>query len=274
MTSSGPDRGPVDHLEEGFAWREAGDGPTALFLHGLGLTRTGWEPQLAGLSDSRRCVAWDMPGYGNSVPLEHLTFESVAGSVARFLDVIEVDGADLVGLSFGGMHALHTALHHPDRVRRVVVASTSPAFGLDGTDADQWRRARLARLDAGETTADIAADVLASVAGDGIHPATLHQLAESFARIPDPGLRAACELLPTHDLRDHLGDIAAPTLVVVGEHDAETPVAYAQALASGLPDCELTVMDGIGHLVAAEAPARFNDLVRRFLDDDRSSGNV
>ena len=274
MSSSGQPRRPVDHLDGGFAWRESGEGPTVLFLHGLGLTRTGWEPQLTGLSDTRRCVAWDMPGYGESEPLDDLTFEGVAGAVVRFLDVIGAAVADLVGLSFGGMHALHAAVHHPDRVGRLVVASTSPAFGLDGTDADEWRRARLARLDAGETTADIAADVLESVAGDGLHPATLHQLAESFARIPDDGLRAACELLPTHDLRSRLGDIVSPTLVLVGENDAETPVSYAEALAAGIADCELTVMEGIGHLVASEAPARFNELVRAFLDDERRSGNV
>ena len=259
----------TDHAEQGFAWRERGRGPGVVFLHGLGLTRTGWEPQLTGLSDARRCVAWDMPGYGESAPLPELTFAALADALARFLDVIQVARADLVGLSFGGMQALHTALRRPDRIRRLVVASTSPAFGLDGTDADDWRRARLERLDRGETPAAIAADVLSAVAGDSMHPATLHELALSFARIPEAGLRAACELLPHHDLRGRLGGISAPTLVLVGEHDTETPVPYAEALASEIPDCELTVMEGIGHLVASEAPTRFNDLVRSFLGDER-----
>ncbi len=268
MTVPGAKDAPVDHIEGGFAWREMGRGPAVLFLHGLGLTRTGWEHQLRGLSDDRRCVAWDMPGYGDSAPLAEMTFENVADSVASLLDVIGETEVDLVGLSFGGMHGLHTVLRHPDRVRRLVVASTSPAFGLDGTDADEWRRARMARVDAGETPAGIAVDVLASVAGEGLRPSTLDQLASSFARIPADGLRAACELLPSHDVRDRLGAVAAPTLVVVGDHDIETPVAYAEALAAGIPDSRMVVMEGVGHLVAAEAPARFNHLVRAFLDDD------
>ena len=269
MTVPDAEGSPVDHVESDFAWREMGQGRAVLFLHGLGLTRTGWEPQLQGLSDNRRCVAWDMPGYGDSAPLAEMTFEHVADSVVRFLEIIGETEVDVVGLSFGGMQALHTALRHPDRVGRLVVASTSPAFGLDGTDADEWRRARMARVDAGETPADIAVDVLASVAGEGLHPSALHQLAASFARIPADGLRAACELLPSHDVRDRLAAVAAPTLVVVGEHDVETPVAYAEALAAGIPDSRMVVMEGVGHLVAAEAPARFNDLVRAFLDDDQ-----
>jgi len=54
------------------AWREAGQGEVLLFLHGLGLTRTSWDSQLGDLSDRRRCVAWDMPGYGKSSPVEQL----------------------------------------------------------------------------------------------------------------------------------------------------------------------------------------------------------
>lgn len=260
---------PVDHRARGFAWRELGEGPAVLFLHGLGLTRTGWEPQLRSLADIGRCVAWDMPGYGDSQPLNELTFESIADSVVRFLDVIGENRADLVGHSFGGMQAIHTAIRHPDRIRRLILVSTSPAFGLDGTDADSWRRARLARLDGGESPADIAPDVLAAVAGD-LGSDTLAELAVSFARIPAEGLRAACELLPSHDVRTRLAEIGAAVLVVVGADDVETPTDYAKALAAGLPDSRLAVLDGVGHMVAAESPARFNELVRAFLDDPSS----
>lgn len=261
----------VDHLVDGLAWREAGSGPAVVFLHGLGLTRTGWEPQLRDLGRDHRCVAWDMPGYGESHAMSQMSFEAISDEVVRLLDLIGVRRADLVGLSFGGMHALHTALHHPGRVRRMVVAGTSPAFGLDGTDPHEWRLARLARIDAGETPADIATDVLASVAGPGLDPNVLADLAASFARIPADGLRSACELLTRHDLRGDLGAIGAPTLVVVGEHDIETPIRYAEALVAGIPSARLAVMDGVGHLAPSEAPVRFNRLVRDFLDEGRES---
>ena len=57
-----------------------------------------------------------MPGYGNSQSLENLTFNSLVSSITRLLDTLEVEKAHLIGLSFGGMHALHTAILAPERV--------------------------------------------------------------------------------------------------------------------------------------------------------------
>ena len=62
-----------------------------------------------------------------------------------------------------------------------------------------------------------------------------------------------------------LGDINCPVLIIVGEADRETPLAYAEALAAGLPHSTLEVLDGVGHLSPAEAPDRFNRLVAEFL---------
>lgn len=86
-----------------------------------------------------------------------------------------------------------------------------------------------------------------------------------FARIPAAGLRASVECLPSHDVRDRLAEITSPALVIAGELDAETPVAYAAALAEGLPDAELAVLDGAGHLSVSEAPDTFNNLAHHFL---------
>jgi pimeloyl-ACP methyl ester carboxylesterase len=62
-----------------------------------------------------------------------------------------------------------------------------------------------------------------------------------------------------------LDEISCPTLVIVGELDEETPVSYAEAIAAGIRDSRLAVIPGVGHLSPAEAPERFNALVREFL---------
>ena len=258
------DAGAVD-VDGPLAWREQGIGEAVLFLHGLGGSRTSWQPQISRLSEAFRCIAWDMPGYGASAPVEPLTFAAIADSVARLLDTAGVQRAHLVGESFGGMHALHAALRHPDRVGRLVLANTSPAFGLDGTDPDAWRAARLAPLDAGLAPADIAENVLTAIAGSGLSPAALAMRVAGFGRISSAGLRAAVECLPAHDVREELGEIASPALVIAGELDAETPVAYSRILAGGLQNAELVVLDGVGHLSVSEAPHTVNRLVREFL---------
>ncbi len=252
-------------MDGAIAWREAGEGDIVLFLHGLGGSRIAWEPQIKALSDRWRCVAWDMPGYGASPPISPLTFEAIADAIAELLDRLGVESAHLCGLSFGGHHALHTALRHPNRVKSLVLADTSAAFGGDGTDPDEWRRLRTAPLDAGLNLADIADDVIAAITAPGFDGPERDRTAAAMARIPSAGFRAACGLLTTHDVRHRLGEITAPTLVMVGELDEETPPAYAAEIAEGIPDSQLKMIPGAGHLSPSETPDLFNRLVSEFL---------
>lgn len=255
----------IDHLDGSVAWREAGTGNPVVFLHGLGGTRKAWGPQLRGLSHRYRCIAWDMPGYGASDPLEPLTYPGIAQRLVHLLDELEIDQADLVGLSFGGMHALHTAINHPDRVRRMVLADTSPAFGMDGTIAAEWKKARLAPIDRGETPADAAEAVVDAITGSKLEPRIRQETIDAFGDISARGFRAAVDCLPSNDIRDQLASIPHQSLVIVGELDEETPVSYAQVLADGLPSAEIEILLGAGHLTPAEAPVRFNQLVAQFL---------
>lgn len=249
------------------AWREAGAGPLVLFLHGLGTTRTGFDPQLAALAARYRCVAWDMPGYGASPALPGgLSFARLADAVAGLIATLGAKRAHLAGLSMGGQIALHTALRHPGCVASLALLDSSSAFGLDGTDPETWKRLRLDALDAGETPASMAEPVLRSIMAPGAEAGAVAQAVASMARIPSGGLRAAVELLPSHDVADRLGEITAPTLVLVGEHDEETPLAYAEALAAGIPRARLQIIPGAGHISNLEAPGAVTSALREHLD--------
>ena len=206
-----------------------------------------------------------MPGYGASLPVSPFTFEAIADALARLLDRLGVEAAHLCGLSFGGHHALHTALHHPKRVRSLVLADTSAAFGGDGTDPDQWRRERTEMIDAGLLLADIAAPVIDSLTAPGFGGVERDRTIAAFNRVPEAGFRAACHLLPTHDVRRRLGEITVPTLVIVGEFDDETPPAYSEELHASIRGSRLEIIPAAGHISPAEAPEAFNDLVRQFL---------
>lgn len=255
----------VDHTSGPIAWREAGDGPAVLLLHGLGGTRLAWEPQLEGLADRFRCIAWDLPGYGASEPLPELTFPAIVDAIVRLLDVLALERAHVVGLSFGGQQALHLALTHPDRIDRLVLADTSARFGADGTDPEAWMRLRLDPLDAGVTPADMAAPVLDSITAPGWAGRERDRLIHAFAQIPSSGLRASVRCLPSHDVTARLGEIAAPTLVIVGDLDEETPVSYAEALRDGIPGARLEIIPGAGHLTPSETPRAFNHHLAEFL---------
>lgn len=253
--------------EDPVAWREAGEGTAVLFLHGLGMSRTGFDPQLTELSDRRRCIAWDMPGYGASpLPAGGLTFPLLADAVAALLDRLGLSSAHLVGLSMGGQIALHAALAHPARVRSLALLDTSPAFGLDGTDPEEWKRLRLEPLEQGAEPAAFAEQVLRGVMGPRVTDAQVAEAVATMSRITAPALAAAVRNLVTHDVRARLGEIEAPTLVLCGELDEETPLAYSEALRDGIAGAELAIVPGVGHVSNLEAPETVNALLSSFLD--------
>ncbi|MCU1361737.1 MAG: alpha/beta hydrolase [Ilumatobacteraceae bacterium] len=258
-----------DVMGRRLAWREAGPSnarATVVLLHGLGGSRISWEPQLAGLSDEYRVVAWDMPGYGESAPLEGtMTFDALADAVADAVDSLVVELGDgrvhLVGISFGGMIAQYAAARHPGAVQTLTLLSTSAKFGLDGTGPDQWRAARLAPLDLGLEPVDFAERVLGGLAGPHITTEAFNGQVAAMARITGAALRRSIDCLITHDSRSLLPSIVAPTLCMVGELDDETPPAYAMGVADLVPHARLVMIEGAGHLLNVEAPDAVNDAI-------------
>ena len=260
---------PIEVDSEPIGWLEIGSGPAVVFLHGLGGSRTAWEPQLRGLSDGWRCVAWDMPGYGVSRPFSgQMTWEKAAAAVIELLGLLGVSSAHLVGMSLGGMVALNTALLHRDHVRSLILLATSPAFGLDGsTTVEGWKAERLAPLSAAVTLADVAPRMLRTVAGPQAPDSVIAEASRSMARISPEGFRAAVECLPSHDLRRRLGELQLPCLVMVGDLDLETPPSYARYLTDHIAGARLAVIEGAGHLVNLERPGAVNERLRSFLQE-------
>jgi 3-oxoadipate enol-lactonase len=248
------------------AWREAGSGPLVLFLGGLGQTRTAFDLQLRALVPGYRCVVWDMPGYGASAPVQPLTFPHLADAVAGLIDTLGESAAHVAGLSLGGQVALHATLRHPTRVRSLALLDSSPAFGLNGSDPEEWKRQRLTAFDAGETPESIAEPVHRMIMAPDVSDAAIAAAVASMSRISTAGFRAAVECLPSHDVSARLGEIAVPTLVLCGELDEETPPAYSEALAEGIPNAQLQIIPGAGHVSNLEAPEAVNAALRAHLD--------
>ena len=252
---------------DGYAWRERGTGELVVLLHGLGGSRVAWDAQLASLSIQWRAAAWDMPGYGSAAPLpdQPLTFRALADAAAGWISALGVDRAHVVGTSMGGMVALYVAAWHPERVRSLTLLSSSPKFGMDGTSAQSWRTARLAPLDAGWQPIEFAERVLRGIAGPNITEAAFESQRAAMARVTGSALRRSIDCLVTHDATGLLSTITAPTLVMVGELDQETPLAYSQYLVDHLPNARLAVVPDAGHLLNAEAPEPVNRLLAEHL---------
>ena len=244
-----------------------GGGPTVLMLHGIGGGHLSFAPQVETLASSGyRAVAWDMPGYGHSAPIEPYTFKGLAASCIALIESLKCGDVTLVGHSMGGMVAQEVVARRPELVSKLVLAGTSPSFGKPDGD---WQRGfiaqRTAPLDAGLTMAQLAARLVPEMTGPQALPEGLKLATHCMSLVNPSTYRRALEALVTFDRRANLPNIAVPTLLIAGEHDHNAPPAVMKKMAGSIPRSTYIELAGVGHLQNLEAPDDFDGLVLNFL---------
>jgi 3-oxoadipate enol-lactonase len=249
------------------AFTTLGGGPTVLMLHGIGGGHLAFAPQVETFASSGyRAVAWDMPGYGHSAPIEPYTFKGLAQSCITLIESLKCGEVALLGHSMGGMVAQEVVARRPELVSKLILCGTSPSFGKpDG----QWQQAfvheRTAPLDAGRSMAELAEVLVPQMVGPGSLPEGVRLATHCMALVPPATYRRALECLVTFDRRASLGNIRVPTLLVAGEYDRNAPPAVMKKMADAIPSSTFLEMKGVGHLQNLEAPDDFDGLVLSFL---------
>jgi 3-oxoadipate enol-lactonase len=242
------------------------DNPVMMMLHGIGGAAESFTPQMQAFSDDFNVVAWNMPGYGKSAPLQPLSFEALAEALAELMDDIDAATSHIVGHSIGGMVAQQFVAGYPEKVSSLTLVATSAAFG--GRDGDFQRRFiadRLGPLDRGASMNELATSIIDSLTGDNPDPDTIQLAYRTMAGVSEATYRANMELLVTFDLRQNLGRIHVPVLLVAGEKDTNAPPVVMEKMGTFIPDARFECIKGAGHLVNLEQPAAFNDVLRNFL---------
>lgn len=235
----------------------AGAGPLVLFLHGIGSWRHHWDRQLEALSPHFTAAAWDARGYGDSDDYEGpLQFDAFTGDVLRVLDHFRAEKAHLVGLSMGGRIARNFALAHPERLKSLVLANTTPGF--DALTPDEVREFVEKRKN---RTPDSAKNLVGSRAD----PAAIPALQAAFAAQRKESFLKTLEASVAQDRAAPIERIRVPTLVITGDEDKVYAPQIARDMARRIPGAELAVLEGAGHLTNLEQPARFNALVLEFV---------
>jgi pimeloyl-ACP methyl ester carboxylesterase len=240
---------------------------TLVFLHGIGADHRAFDDQLESFSVGARAIAWDMPGYGESPPIEPLTFPALGDALCALLDARGVERAILIGHSMGGMVAQELVARDPDRVAALVLVATSAAFGGAG---GEWQRQfladRLKPLDEGKTPADIAPALVRGMIGEAADPRGLGRAIACMSAVSAKTYRAALHCLVTFDQRASLGRIRCPTLVLAGERDRVAAPAVVERMAQAIPGAKYRMLAGVGHLANLERPALFDAVLREFVD--------
>lgn len=250
-----------------------GSGPTVLMLHGIDGGHLAFAPQVESFASAGyRAVAWDMPGYGRSAPIEPYTFKGLAGRCIALIEALlgaapqGPGGVTLVGHHIGGMVAQEVVARRPDLVQRLVLCGTSPAFGnAEGREQREFLAQRLEHLDAGAGMEQLAETVVPRMIGPGALPEGVRLATHCLAQVPPATYRRALQALAAFDRRADQSRIAVPTLLIAGEQDRITPAAAMQKMSVAIPRSTYVEMPGVGHLQNLEAPDEFDALVLNFL---------
>jgi 3-oxoadipate enol-lactonase len=247
---------------------DRGAGDAVVFLHAFPLQAAMWDYQVDALEGTYRCVAIDMPGFGQSpgaIDPGAATMQGWAGLVDGALDQLDIPSATVVGCSMGGYLAMALLRHHRPRIARLVLSDTRAR--ADDPATAQRRTAQQEELRSGAEVGSLSKSTVEGLlSADSMSRPELvdyvHALAEGATR---GGWIAALEAMkgrPDSMLLLRQADV--PALVVVGELDRLAPIAEAMSVRSLLKG-ELVVVPNVGHLPNIEDPLAFDDALVAFL---------
>ncbi len=238
----------------------SGDAVPIVFLHGVGSDRSVWAPQLEHFGRSRRAVAFDYPGYGESdLAAAGTTRDDFAAAILAAMDAQEIDRAHVCGLSLGGVIAI--AMHHaaPERCAALILADT---FAVHPDGQGIYERSIAASAAMSELAAARTPVLLAPGASEDLH----QEVRETMARIDPDAFRIGAEAVWLADQAERAQAIDVPTLILVGDQDRITPPELSHQLAKLIPGAEVHSLAGAGHLSNIERPGDFNAAVEDFIE--------
>lgn len=239
------------------AYVESGSGEPLVMCHGNEADRRQYDGVRPLLAPGIRALAYDQRDTGETVGgLGRYTMADLGNDCVTFIEALGLDSAHVMGTSFGGMIAMQAAIARPERIRSLVLVSTVPAYDLFseaakglGDRSPEERRVFMAdAILSPAADRDLLVEVTALLSGR-----TAEQSARRFAA------------MRTHDCRNGLGSISAPTLVLHGSDDPIVPLAAAEQLADLVPAAALEVLPGLRHGLTVENREHTAQLVSEFV---------
>ncbi len=232
----------------------SGDSACLVMVHGSGGSHRHWPAEIACL-EGMDVIVPDLPGHGKSTGRSRNRVEDYAAALTAFCERMTLSNVTVAGHSLGGAIALHLALTPPSWLERVVLVGAGcrlrvlPAI-LDGIRSETSKTAgRIAEMAFG-SRAD--RKRVSAFAGElaAVDPEVTH---DDFS---------ACNAF---DVCDRLHTIRIPALVVAGEEDRLTPEKYGRHLQEHIPNAIISILPGVGHMMALESPKRVAEVLQRYL---------
>lgn len=241
-----------------------GEGPDLVLLHSLLIDRSAFDRVLPELSRSRRVHLVALPGFDASSPAGPAV-EDYADRIAAALATLRLSpDSAVLGNGFGGFVAVALAARHGALFDKLLLVDTAARFPAAAKSAFAVMAEKVEAGGMG-AVAEIAARRIFHDTYLAAHPEAVSERRAVLMRFNPSAFVSACRALERVDLKDQLGRIANPTLVVVGEFDAATPVELARELAREIKNAAFVLLPGCGHCPPLEQPEAFLAAAGAFL---------
>ncbi|MHA2432859.1 MAG: alpha/beta fold hydrolase [Candidatus Thorarchaeota archaeon] len=253
----------------------AGSGQSILFVHGWGFDRRSWNYQFDEYSKQYRGVRYDQRGFGRSA--EPVSGEEYSHSedLRALMDYLDIEKAHLIGHSFGGRHVTILTVLHPERVQSLILADGAlPGYpgSEDSAELMKWisETWRLGR----EVGAEAAKEMFFNGAPEGVlnHALSNPKSASIIEEMKRDYSGYNWTIDNNHvepQIIDRLGEIKAPTLVIVAELNPKFYHDAAEYQHKHIPESKIVKIKGAGHGLMLENPEDFNREVLSFLESLR-----
>lgn len=270
--SSYPNKNNYLELDDAQIYYEVyGEGPAIIFIHGLGGNHLSWWQQIPYFSNRYKCVNFSHRGFANSKNYSNkIGHEVFAEDLNALIEHLKLDEVYLVAQSMGGWTSITYALNNPEKVKGIVLASTSGTI-----DFKQINHPEIERIHLWEEWSKKEMELLKNnnvLNAIGFEMAkTQPELSFVYEQIYNLTPYSYKEMIRT-DIKANrikspelLQNLKIPFLFLTGEHDVSFPPAGASALTSILENSELISFKNSGHSVYFERPAEFNIAVDEFV---------
>lgn len=239
------------------------DQPVVMLSNSLGTDLAMWDPQMPELAVPYRILRYDARGHGaTEAPDGPYTIEQLADDAIGLLDALEIERAHFCGLSLGGMIGQVLGARHRERLQSLALCATAchlpPKELWDG-------RIRTVSRGGMKHIVDAVVERWFTEPFRAEPRDEVERVRRMILATPPEGYAGCCAAIRDMDLRELIGEIEVPTLVMVGDKDPATPVEAARTLEERVPNAELRVIPEAAHLVNIEQPIAFNQALTAFL---------
>jgi pimeloyl-ACP methyl ester carboxylesterase len=252
------------------SYQTHGSGDPLILIGGFTMVKEAWAVLLKDLTRHFQVLIFDNRGVGGTtVPSEPFTIADMAADTVALMDALDIPSAHVFGVSMGGLIAQVLALDYPARVKKAALGCTTHG-GRHAIQPEKEVMAALGRASDPKVSPEEAIrmrlPIIHSEAFLRDYPERVEALvAESVKCFPSPkGAAGQMGALGRFNVRDRLGDIRCPVLVVTGSEDRMMPPENSRLLAEGIRGAVLHVIEGAGHGFFHERPEEVSRLLTAF----------